>query len=69
MRLVVDGHSFIVSLDRGQPGGYHDDWVSGPNMSYGFSSRSGTTGVSTGLAELRTPSSAAPTLDEHVAAN
>lgn len=68
LRLVVDGHSFVVSSDRGQPGAYHYDWVSGSNAGYGFSPRSGAAEVSAGPAELRPDSSSVPTLDEHVAA-
>lgn len=38
LRLTVDGEVFEVRPRRGVPGQYDFDWVSGPNVQYGFTS-------------------------------
>jgi hypothetical protein len=66
LRLVVDGHTFVVTEDLTKPGTYDYQWLSGPNPGYGFGER---------LAVLHEPDGPAeqpwifhdrqPTLEEH----
>lgn len=34
--LIVNGESFRARADAQQPGAWHVEWVSGPNVGYGF---------------------------------
>jgi len=34
--LIVNGESFRARADAQQPGAWHVDWGSGPNVGYGF---------------------------------
>jgi hypothetical protein len=42
LQLNVDGETFDIRYDLSQSGAYHFHWVSGPNQSYGFTSRIST---------------------------
>ena len=37
--LIVNGETFRARADAQQPGAWHVDWVSGPNVGYGFTTR------------------------------
>jgi hypothetical protein len=40
VRIGVDGEEFEITASPDRPGDYHYDWISGPNLGYGFSSAS-----------------------------
>jgi len=37
--LIANGESFRARADAQQPGAWHVDWVSGPDVGYGFTIR------------------------------